>query len=590
MIHASVSITLLLILAAGLLSRWCATARTVSASIRFLDSRWAPAVVWLITCVVALWVWGGTFHPVATVHDEASYLLQARIFATFHWTAPGRPLPQFFEQYHVFVTPHLMSKYPPGHALLMVPGIWIGLPALVPLLFIGLTGLLVYALARRVANPAVALVTWIIWLTSPAVLQRLPSYLSESTSGMLWLAGWWAILRWRDDGRTRWLLLLAACIGWGALTRPYTWVLYAIPVAMLVGWALISRHAWREIGFVVVIGGCSLALLLLWSARSTGNPFQTPYSMYAQEYFPEDVLGFGANLRQPSRVLPDDMQKFSAWTHDLHVDHTVRALPRILASRSRMIRREMWGGWRMPLLFFAVLGLMTMSGAVAFSVASSAILVLGYLAYAHASTWTVYYLEIQPVLAFLSAFGLWRFLTLFDGRSLALWLSRSTGVLARDGAAMMLVVILLAPKLVLSVIGLHSARRVSSAYHRGFRDAVMMLPGERLIVFIRYAPDHSPHQSLITNEPDLALARAWTVYDRGPEDSRLMRLAPERIPYLYDEQKGEFSLLDTAKLAAAADGDRAGSARPPAHLTPRSERAARSFSLRSLYSRAAPAR
>ena len=54
------------------------------------------------------------------------------------------------------------------------------------------------------------------------------------------------------------------------------------------------------------------------------------------------------------------------------------------------------------------------------------------------------------------------------------------------------------------------------AYHRDFRDAVCsMAPGEHIMVFIRYAPNHSPHMSLVTNEPDLNAARVWTVYDRG---------------------------------------------------------------------------
>jgi len=562
-IHHSALVTLLLILIAGLVSRWCAPVGAVNVWLRALDSRWTPMVAGLATCVVAFWVWGATLDPVSTIHDEASYLLQARIFSTFHWTAAARPLPQFFEQYHVFVSPVLMSKYPPGHALMMVPGIWLGAPALVPLLFIGVTGALLYILASRVANSVVALLALVFWLTSAAVLQRLPSYLSESTSGMLWLGGWLALLNWREDGRTRWLLLLAACIGWGALTRPFTWVLYTIPVALVVGRSLLVRRAWREIGSVLLVGGCSVALLLLWNARSTGDLATTPYSEYAQEYFPEDVLGFGANMRQPSRVLPDDMKKFSAWTHDLHADHTIRALPRTLVSRLGVMKRDMWGGWRKPLLLFAALGLLTASGAVGFAASSSALLILGHLVYAHPASWTVYYLEIQPFLAFVTALGLWRFLTVFDGKTVKHWVSRGDRAMTRDCAAATLVVILLAPKLVLGIIGQHRARLSSSAYQRDFQSGLAKLPGERLVVFIRYATNHSPHNSLITNEPDLSEARVWTVYDRGVEDRALMRLAPERTAYLYDEQHGQFSLLDTTSTPSAVIAGAAGTSGPP---------------------------
>ena len=46
---------------------------------------------------------------------------------------------------------------------------------------------------------------------------------------------WWALLEWRSSngegkGR-RWLFVLALAVGWGAITRPYTTLLVAIPEA-----------------------------------------------------------------------------------------------------------------------------------------------------------------------------------------------------------------------------------------------------------------------------------------------------------------------------------------------------------------------
>jgi len=124
-----------------------------------LAGRTAPVAVGLLTVLLVWWLWG-SLHPDPWVYDEASYLLQARIFATGHWSVPGPPLPEFFEQFHVFVAPRLVPKYPPGHALLLVPGIWLGLPALLPLVMSGLTGGLVFGLGRRLGSPLVGLVAW----------------------------------------------------------------------------------------------------------------------------------------------------------------------------------------------------------------------------------------------------------------------------------------------------------------------------------------------------------------------------------------------------------------------------------------------
>ena len=62
-------------------------------------------------------------------------------------------------------------------------------------------------------------------------------------------------------------------------------------------------------------------------------------------------------------------------------------------------------------------------------------------------------------------------------------------------------------------------------------------------MFVRYAPDHLIHLSLIRNEPDAARARVWTVYDRGADNERLMRVAPDRVPFLYDEASGKLTRL-----------------------------------------------
>ena len=42
----------------------------------------------------------------------------------------------------------------------------------------------------------------------------------------------------------------------------------------------------------------------------------------------------------------------------------------------------------------------------------------------------------------------------------------------------------------------------------------------------------------MANKPNFSLARAWTAYDRGSEDIELILIAPERVPYLHDEERG----------------------------------------------------
>src|ERR1051325_11250957 len=146
---------------------------------------------WVVAAATTFAVWYGWGHvqPTPRVHDEASYLFQAQTFARFRWSNPAPPIADFFQQFHVLVDPTFSSKYPPGLALLMVPGIWLGLPALVPVLLTATVGAFLFIVGRRVANAWVALLAWAIWLTTPRNLEWAAGYFSELATNALWMVG-----------------------------------------------------------------------------------------------------------------------------------------------------------------------------------------------------------------------------------------------------------------------------------------------------------------------------------------------------------------------------------------------------------------
>jgi hypothetical protein len=71
------------------------------------------------------------------------------------------------------------------------------------------------------------------------------------------------------------------------------------------------------------------------------------------------------------------------------------------------------------------------------------------------------------------------------------------------------------------------------------------------VVFVRYGPHHNDGLSLIHNPVNLDAAPVWTVYDRGDENRLLLRLAPDRTPYLFDEATGALS-----RIQRTAEGPR----------------------------------
>jgi hypothetical protein len=531
------------LLLAALLGRFLPLPRVTDAATRALSWRWLPVLLAAITCVVVALLWGG-LDQVAVIHDESAYLLQARIYASGHWTAPGLPIPEFFEQYHVFVTPILTPKYPPGHAALLVPGIWLGLPGLMPVLLLGLCGALVFAVARRLMNPWIGLFGWLFWLTCTSILDYAPSYLSQSSTSALWMLGWYALVRWLEDDRTLWLNVLAATIGLGVLTRPVTMVVFALPVMVLVLVRTSKRRSWRDLRMPIGFAFVTLGIWALWSQRTTGSPFLAPYGLYSRYYFPDDVMGFGLTGLQPLRKLNPDMEKFNEYVKILHENYNLASLPTQLRERTISIAANMWAT-RAMFLPVAALALFTTSAFIWFGVGTSILLLLAYLCVGHGSHWTAYYVEITPVLSILTVVGWWRLTNLIASRRLAWPLRSVPAVSAGTVLGIMVSGILLFPYIVRAAPYIADKKEDRRAYHSDFRTLLSMAPGKHIMVFVRYAPNHSPHESLIANVPNLNEAREWTAYDRGADNIRLIRLDPNRIPYLFDDEHRVLILLDS---------------------------------------------
>ncbi|HEY4658093.1 MAG TPA: hypothetical protein VIH11_01150, partial [Gemmatimonadaceae bacterium] len=149
--------------------------------------RWPVVAAALFSALAVFVVWGATLDPGPVMHDEWAYWLQADQYAHLKWKAAAPGVPEFFEQFYVLVTPVFAAKYPPGHALAIAPGFVLGLPGLVPLALTGVTGALVFALARRLAGASTALLTWALWLGTFGNLRFRAAYFSELTTSFCWL-------------------------------------------------------------------------------------------------------------------------------------------------------------------------------------------------------------------------------------------------------------------------------------------------------------------------------------------------------------------------------------------------------------------
>jgi hypothetical protein len=251
------------------------------------------------------------------------------------------------------------------------------------------------------------------------------------------------------------------------------------------------------------------------------------------------------------------MQHFTEAFRPVHVNYTIDKLPGTFYARWTVLFEEAFSGLRIAFALFALLGLATLSASGWFAVGSSLVLTTCYLLFAHTPGWDLYYLEIAPLFPFLAACGVWSaWLALgkVDGATLRTSLRATTPQAAI--AATILCLLMMVPAHA-EIMLAQRGQAMRRAYQADFARAAAQLPGEHTIVFIRYAPAHDIHRSLIANHAPLADARTWFVYDRGAENAALMALAPGRTAYLFDDATSTFRRLErTADSAASQDGVR----------------------------------
>jgi hypothetical protein len=520
-------------------ARWAATRRIRGAP--WLASRWAPLVFGGLSAAALWWTWG-SLRPVEVIHDETAYLFQAQLLATGRLVGPARPLPDFFEQFQLFSSPVTAAKYPPGFALALVPGIWLGLPGLMPVLLTGLSGGLLFALARRVATPAVALLAWAAWFVAPGSIPFRHLIMSETLTTTLWLAGWWSLWKWNETRRRSWLVAAAGLTAWCMIARPLTGLAYAVPIGLAALVVTARLRDWRSLSAAAGVALLVVSLLPIQNRLTTGNWRRSAWSEYAAQYAPTDQIGFGYDSTPPRRSLPPDFQVYAWYYGEFHRDFVPAHLPRYFLERTGQVLHDSWGRWVPAGAILAGLGLAVGGVPVLFAAATSLLLLLVHLVFSHPAEWSIYYQETLPVLSLLAALGTGRVATLIPWRNRS-DCPRGIGPEASPAVLMVAGVVLLSAPLHLA-----EARRnydILSTYHREFRQKLAAIP-EPAIVFVRYSPRHRFHQSLVINPPDLGAARVWVVYDRGTDNGRLTAIAPGRTAYLYREQDERLVLLASA--------------------------------------------
>jgi hypothetical protein len=198
----------------------------------------------LATVIVCL----GPLDGIPHVQDDVAYLWQAKIFALGRAWVPAPPDAEAFGQGFILITDgRWFVKYPPGWPLLLVPGVWAGVPWLINPLCAGLTLAGIYAIGRRLYGAGAGFWAAVLGLFSPFFLFMSGSFMSHPSTMCAVTLALYCFVRLMTDApgpagdlsRSRRFLALATgfCLSWAFITREATAAGVALPFVV---WGLVD--------------------------------------------------------------------------------------------------------------------------------------------------------------------------------------------------------------------------------------------------------------------------------------------------------------------------------------------------------------
>jgi hypothetical protein len=284
------------------------------------------------------------------LHDEFSYLLQARTFQDGHWTYPSHPVvPRLFDQMHVLNEGRFASRYFPGTAAWIATfstfgslyaGHWIATALVCSFLFLS---------GRELSCNGVGLLAGLLAALSPGIdlFGNLLLSHQPTLAGLgLFLFGFLRMTRSRGNSSQRvidlkWVALSGIGLSFAMLCRPMTAAGFAAPFGIVLAVRLIrtGRERPREAASIVMGFGIPLAMglgvLAIQNLETTGSPFQSPYQLYTELFTPRHMYGFNNVERARPLQNPRVLKHYDEWAENLDAGLAVQNVKLRLISSSQ---------------------------------------------------------------------------------------------------------------------------------------------------------------------------------------------------------------------------------------------------------------
>jgi hypothetical protein len=472
-------------------------------------------------------------HPVPSpdVFDEFGHLLVADTLRHFRLSNPAHPLPQFFETMFVLQSPSYSSIYPIGQGIALALGRMIfGNPWAGVLMSTAAFCALCYWMLRAWTTPVWALAGGLLAVFEFGPLsQWMNGYWGGTFAAMAGCLVFGSLPRLVDRARKRDAWLLGIGLGLSVLTRPYESIFLLVSVVVFLAPAL--KHPRRFATPILIVMTALLAaagLTMEQDKRITRKWTELPYALSQYQYGVPASLTFLADATPHRELTPQQALEYKSQLAFRGVDReTVQSYLLRLEYRVRYYRF-----FFLPPLFLAIPFFLVRlrEWRFAWVALTLALFALGINFFPAMQT---HYLGAITCLFVLVAVA--------GMEQMARWNST---------AARIVMFLCAAHFLFWYTLHIYDQREFSQALrpyetwdglnHQNPERRIVVtrrlaaMPG-KLLVFVRYSPQHIFQDEWVYNDADLDGARVVWARDLGPEENRKLRAYyPDRQVLLFE--------------------------------------------------------
>ena len=227
--------------------------------------------------------------------DETGYRFMAELLATGRLRAESPPMKLFFDQVFMINDGHMYAQYFIGWPILMVPGVWLGMPGVMNPIYSSLTVPPLFLVLARVAAGGWAKLGILLFLSAPMLMVGAATGLSHTSClcALAWMC--WFFFRTQDPDSPWWSHAgLALFFGIAFFIRPGAALGIALPV--LASWcarlcrAGVRRRAVKAGVFLVPAATLAFAFFAVNKIQN-GSLYKVGYVRY-HEYMRENEFRF----------------------------------------------------------------------------------------------------------------------------------------------------------------------------------------------------------------------------------------------------------------------------------------------------------